>query len=115
MRSDIFKGQTCESFLTIGTCGLIFIVTGCGAPVGQIAARMDVSGKNLKIFRTVEQCVLILGMRFRYGYRGRDCRSNLHYLPTGEVAYFIAAVVVLYNIEEQMQRHYLGHSDDVKW
>jgi len=53
MRSDIFKGQTCESFLTIGTCGLIFIVTGCGAPVGQIAARMDVSGKNLKIFRIV--------------------------------------------------------------
>lgn len=62
---------------------------------------------------------LILNLAFyyncRYGYRGRDCRSNLYYLPTGEMVYFIAAVVVLYNIEEQQQRHYLGHNDDVKW
>ncbi len=36
-------------------------------------------------------------------------------LPTGEMVYFIAATVVLYNVEEQMQRHYLGHTDDVKW
>ena len=31
------------------------------------------------------------------------------------MVYFIAAVVVLYNVEEQQQRHYLGHTDDVKW
>ncbi|KAK4886318.1 hypothetical protein RN001_002589 [Aquatica leii] len=49
-----------------------------------------------------------------YGYRGRDCRSNLYMLPTGEMVYFVAAVVVLYNAEEQSQRHYLGHTDDVK-
>ncbi|XP_029171100.1 echinoderm microtubule-associated protein-like 2 isoform X6 [Nylanderia fulva] len=49
-----------------------------------------------------------------YGYRGRDCRSNLHLLPTGEIVYFVAAVVVLYNMEEHCQRHYLGHTDDVK-
>lgn len=29
--------------------------------------------------------------------------------------YFVAAVVVLYDVEEQMQRHYLGHTDDIKW
>lgn len=52
---------------------------------------------------------------YSYGYRGRDCRSNLHLLPTGEMVYFVAAVVVLYNVEEQSQRHYLGHTDDVKW
>jgi len=51
----------------------------------------------------------------RYGYRGRDCRSNLYLLPTGEIVYFNASVVVLYNTEEQQQRHYLGHNDDVKW
>ena len=45
-----------------------------------------------------------------YGYRGKDARSNLHLLPTGEMAYFVAAVVVLYNVEEQSQRHYLGHT-----
>ena len=49
-----------------------------------------------------------------YGYRGRDCRSNLYLLPTGEVVYFVAAVVVLLNVEEQAQRHYFGHTDDVK-
>ncbi|XP_069594390.1 echinoderm microtubule-associated protein-like 1 isoform X2 [Ranitomeya imitator] len=49
-----------------------------------------------------------------YGYRGRDCRTNLYLLPTGETVYFIASVVVLYNVEEQLQRHYTGHNDDVK-
>uniref|UniRef100_A0A8C5WZJ1 EMAP like 2 n=1 Tax=Laticauda laticaudata TaxID=8630 RepID=A0A8C5WZJ1_LATLA len=49
-----------------------------------------------------------------YGYRGRDCRSNLFLLPTGEIVYFVAAVAVLYNVEEQRQRHYLGHTDDIK-
>lgn len=49
-----------------------------------------------------------------YGYRGKDCRSNLYQLPTGEIVYFVAATVVLYNIDEQSQRHYLGHTDDVK-
>ncbi|XP_029586645.1 echinoderm microtubule-associated protein-like 1 isoform X3 [Salmo trutta] len=49
-----------------------------------------------------------------YGYRGRDCRSNLYLLPTGETVYFIASVVVLYNVEEQLQRHYTGHTDDIK-
>uniref|UniRef100_A0A1B6EW60 Uncharacterized protein n=1 Tax=Cuerna arida TaxID=1464854 RepID=A0A1B6EW60_9HEMI len=49
-----------------------------------------------------------------FGYRGRDCRSNLYLLPTGEIVYFVAAIVVLYNVEEQTQRHYLGHTDDVK-
>ena len=50
-----------------------------------------------------------------YGYNGHKGRSNLYLLPTGEIIYFIAEVVVLYNVEEQMQRHYLGHTDDVKW
>lgn len=49
-----------------------------------------------------------------YGYRGKDCRSNLYQLPTGEMVYFVAAAVVLYNVDEQSQRHYLGHTDDVK-
>ncbi|XP_060244140.1 echinoderm microtubule-associated protein-like 1 isoform X8 [Meriones unguiculatus] len=55
-----------------------------------------------------------LKLEWVYGYRGRDCRNNLYLLPTGETVYFIASVVVLYNVEEQLQRHYAGHSDDVK-
>ena len=50
-----------------------------------------------------------------YGYRGRDARSNLYLLPTGEIVYFVAAVVVLFNAEEHSQRHYLGHTEDIKW
>uniref|UniRef100_A0A674NH04 EMAP like 2 n=1 Tax=Takifugu rubripes TaxID=31033 RepID=A0A674NH04_TAKRU len=55
-----------------------------------------------------------LKLQWVYGYRGRDCRSNLYLLPTGEIVYFNASVVVLYNTEEEQQRHYLGHNDDVK-
>jgi echinoderm microtubule-associated protein-like 1/2 len=55
-----------------------------------------------------------LKLEWVYGYRGKDCRSNIYQLPTGEIVYFIAAVVVLYNVEESTQRHYLGHTDDVK-
>ena len=50
-----------------------------------------------------------------YGYRGRNARSNLYLLPTGEMVYFVAAVVVLFNPEEHTQRHYLGHTEDIKW
>ena len=50
-----------------------------------------------------------LRLEWVYGYRGRDARANLHLLPTGEMTYFVAAVVVLYNVEDQSQRHYLGN------
>ena len=52
---------------------------------------------------------------FCSGYRGRDARSNLYLLPTGEIIYFVAAVVVLFNAEEHSQRHYLGHTEEIKW
>uniref|UniRef100_A0A8C5A0J8 EMAP like 4 n=1 Tax=Gadus morhua TaxID=8049 RepID=A0A8C5A0J8_GADMO len=55
-----------------------------------------------------------LRLEWVYGYRGRDCRANVCLLPTGEVVYFIASVVVLFNHEERTQRHYLGHTDCVK-
>ena len=56
-----------------------------------------------------------LKLEWVYGYRGRDARSNLYLLPTGEIVYFVAAVVVLFNAEEHSQRHYLGHTEDIKW
>ncbi|ELK28077.1 Echinoderm microtubule-associated protein-like 1, partial [Myotis davidii] len=67
----------------------------------NLEAKMDLPTKRLKL-------------EWVYGYRGRDCRNNLYLLPTGETVYFIASVVVLYNVEEQLQRHYAGHNDDVK-
>ncbi|TFJ97589.1 protein phosphatase 1 regulatory subunit 3F [Platysternon megacephalum] len=50
-----------------------------------------------------------------YGYRGRDSRSNLYVLASGELVYFIACVVVLYHIQHRSQRHYLRHTDCVRW
>ncbi|XP_059515968.1 echinoderm microtubule-associated protein-like 4 isoform X3 [Myotis daubentonii] len=55
-----------------------------------------------------------LRLEWVYGYRGKDCRANVYLLPTGEIVYFIASVVVLFNYEERTQRHYLGHTDCVK-
>ncbi|XP_077341818.1 echinoderm microtubule-associated protein-like 4 isoform X5 [Lithobates pipiens] len=55
-----------------------------------------------------------LKLEWVYGYRGRDCRANVYLLPTGEIVYFIASVVVLFNYDERTQRHYLGHTDCVK-
>ncbi|XP_055474944.1 echinoderm microtubule-associated protein-like 4 isoform X3 [Psammomys obesus] len=55
-----------------------------------------------------------LRLEWAYGYRGKDCRANVYLLPTGEIVYFIASVVVLFNYEERTQRHYLGHTDCVK-
>ncbi|CAG0888088.1 unnamed protein product, partial [Cyprideis torosa] len=55
-----------------------------------------------------------LKLEWVYGYRGRDCRQNLHFLPTGEALYFVAGVAVLHNVEEQTQRFYVEHTDDIK-
>ncbi|KAM9251657.1 echinoderm microtubule-associated protein-like 3 [Cariama cristata] len=49
-----------------------------------------------------------------YGYRGRDSRSNLHVLASGELVYFIACVVILLHVPRRRQRHYLRHSDCVR-
>ncbi|KAK6306930.1 hypothetical protein J4Q44_G00220780 [Coregonus suidteri] len=66
-----------------------------------LEAKSDLPNKKLKL-------------DWVYGYRGRDCRSNLYLLPTGETVYFIASVVVLYNVDDQLQRHYTRHTDDIK-
>ncbi|KAG9468759.1 hypothetical protein GDO78_022006 [Eleutherodactylus coqui] len=55
-----------------------------------------------------------LHLEWVYGYRGRDCRSNLYILPSGELLYFTAAVCVLYDPTAGTQRHYRGHTDDIK-
>ncbi|CAB07379.1 Echinoderm microtubule-associated protein-like elp-1 [Caenorhabditis elegans] len=51
-----------------------------------------------------------------YSYRGKDVRSNIEMLPTGELVFFSANLVVLMNItgEDRSQRIYHGHTCDVK-
>lgn len=50
-----------------------------------------------------------------HGYRGIDSRRNLWVLPSGELLYFVAAVAILYDREEENQRHYTGHTEDIMW
>ncbi|KAB0369068.1 hypothetical protein FD755_019073 [Muntiacus reevesi] len=83
-----------------------------GRPVTMYMPKDQVDSYNLEA--KVELPTKRLKLEWVYGYRGRDCRNNLYLLPTGETVYFIASVVVLYNVEEQLQRHYAGHNDDVK-
>ncbi|XP_030069783.1 echinoderm microtubule-associated protein-like 1 isoform X1 [Microcaecilia unicolor] len=83
-----------------------------GRPVTMYMPKDEVESYNLEA--KVELPTKRLKLEWVYGYRGRDCRNNLYLLPTGETVYFIASVVVLYNVEEELQRHYTGHNDDVK-
>ncbi|KAK6965507.1 echinoderm microtubule-associated protein-like [Biomphalaria glabrata] len=49
-----------------------------------------------------------------YGFRGRDVKQNLAVLPSsGQLVYFVAAVVVLYDKKFSTQKHYLGHSEEI--
>uniref|UniRef100_A0A8R1E3I7 HELP domain-containing protein n=1 Tax=Caenorhabditis japonica TaxID=281687 RepID=A0A8R1E3I7_CAEJA len=52
-----------------------------------------------------------------YSYRGKDVRSNIEMLPTGELVFFSANMVVLMNVtgDNRSQRIYHGHTCDVKW
>ncbi|KAK7574062.1 hypothetical protein V9T40_011253 [Parthenolecanium corni] len=49
-----------------------------------------------------------------HGYRGIDSKRNLWVLPTGEIMYYVAAVAVLYDRDEDAQRHYIGHTEDIQ-
>lgn len=69
---------------------------------------------SYNIDKIVEPPAVQLKLDWVHGYRGRDCRSNITYLPTGECVYFVASIIVLYNPEDKVQRHYLGHTDSVK-
>ncbi|XP_073340100.1 echinoderm microtubule-associated protein-like 1 isoform X2 [Pagrus major] len=83
-----------------------------GRPITMFMPKEQVEGYCLEAKADLPSNKLKLD--WVYGYRGRDCRSNLYLLPTGETVYFIASVVVLFNVDEQLQRHYTGHTDDIK-
>lgn len=53
--------------------------------------------------------------RSSHGYRGIDARRNLWVLPSGELLYYVAAVAILLDRDEEAQRHYTGHTEDIMW
>ena len=56
-----------------------------------------------------------LRLEWVHGYRGRDGRANLHLLPTGEMVYPMATIVVLLHCSERSQRHFTGHTEEVEF
>ena len=54
-----------------------------------------------------------LRLEWVFGYRGHQCRNNLHYVASNEIVFFVAGVAVVYNTRQHKQRFFLGHDDDI--
>ncbi|KAG7218511.1 hypothetical protein INR49_020333 [Caranx melampygus] len=49
-----------------------------------------------------------------FGFRGFDCRNNLHYLNDGaEIVYHTAATAIVHSLSTGTQSFYLEHTDDI--
>ncbi|KAG7251006.1 hypothetical protein CRUP_004346, partial [Coryphaenoides rupestris] len=60
----------------------------------------------------VLQTDLVLDLVF--GYRGNDCRNNVHYLNEGaDIIYHTASVGIVLNLTTSCQSFYVEHSDDI--
>ena len=46
-------------------------------------------------------------------YRGYDCRDNVFCLKSGEIVYHVAALGIVLNTEQNQQRFYNCHTDDI--
>ncbi|XP_036131482.1 echinoderm microtubule-associated protein-like 2 isoform X1 [Molossus molossus] len=104
------EGKTKEAIFSVEDGSVKMFLRG--RPVPMLIPDELVPTYSLDTRSELPSCRLKLD--WVYGYRGRDCRANLYLLPTGEIVYFVASVAVLYSVEEQRQRHYLGHNDDIK-
>ncbi|XP_071834835.1 echinoderm microtubule-associated protein-like 6 isoform X3 [Apostichopus japonicus] len=58
--------------------------------------------------------VQFLDLSYIHGYRGFDCRNNLHYLNDGaDIVYHAAGAGIVQNLEKGSQTFYLEHTDDI--
>lgn len=49
-----------------------------------------------------------------YGYNGKNCRNNIILLPSEEILYFVAKIAVILNDQQQNQRFYTEHTDEIR-
>nr|XP_021335612.1 echinoderm microtubule-associated protein-like 6 [Danio rerio] len=81
-------------------------------PVSRAAPLPDKLVKNniTKKKKTVEE----LSLDHVFGYRGFDCRNNLHYLNDGaDIIFHTAAAAVIHSLSAGTQSFYLEHTDDI--
>jgi echinoderm microtubule-associated protein-like 6 len=56
---------------------------------------------------------ILLEIDWVYGYRGSMCKNNIGLLTDGSIAYFSAALGIVFNREAGTQRYFDKHSDDI--
>ncbi|XP_029927079.1 echinoderm microtubule-associated protein-like 6 isoform X2 [Myripristis murdjan] len=81
-------------------------------PVSRAAPQPEKLQKNnvTKKKKLVEDLVL----DHVFGFRGFDCRNNLHYLNDGtEIVYHTAATAIVHSLSTGTQSFYLEHTDDI--
>ncbi|KAM6956797.1 echinoderm microtubule-associated protein-like 6 [Aplochiton taeniatus] len=81
-------------------------------PVSRAAPRPEKLQKNnvSKKRKLVED----LGLEHVFGFRGFDCRNNLHYLNDGsDIVFHTAATAILHSLTTATQSFYLEHTDDI--
>ncbi|CAF0987237.1 unnamed protein product [Adineta ricciae] len=54
-----------------------------------------------------------LTLDYVFGYRGYDCRDNVFCLKSNELVYHVAALGIVLNTEQNTQRFYNCHTDDI--
>lgn len=61
-----------------------------------------------------------LRLEWVYGYRGHQCRNNVHYISAGNregnnkrIVYFVAGVAIVYSLRLHSQKFFFGHDDDI--
>lgn len=67
--------------------------------------------KTLKLNLEAPTNKLVLD--WAYGYNGSQDGENLFVSKSGELIYFVATVVVVYNKAKESQRYYMKHTEDV--
>ncbi|KAH0503438.1 Echinoderm microtubule-associated protein-like 6 [Microtus ochrogaster] len=83
-----------------------------GPPVSRAAPQPEKLQKNniTKKKKLVEE----LALDHVFGYRGFDCRNNLHYLNDGaDIIFHTAAAGIVQNLSTGSQSFYLEHTDDI--
>jgi microtubule-associated protein-like 6 len=54
-----------------------------------------------------------LELEWVHGYRGKDCRNNVRYLPDGRIVYHAAGLGIIYNPQNHSQTFFNRHVDDI--
>ncbi|XP_065651812.1 echinoderm microtubule-associated protein-like 1 isoform X1 [Hydra vulgaris] len=82
--------------------------------IGEKTISFDPPSYNLYNSKPVNSLLDHMELEWIYGYNGRNCRNNIFILPSEEVVYFVAKIVVMYNMTLKKQRFYAEHTEEIR-